>query len=201
MTKSQAVITHFKKNDPVIHRQLKKTGVKALKKPDKNTDFFAPLCREIIAQQLASKAAHAIIGRFRALFSNEPTPEAVLALPDQNIRDAGLSWAKVSYVKDLAQKTVDKSIHLAKLISLDDESVIEELVKVKGIGRWTAEMFLMFTLGREDVFSHGDLGLNKAIQRLYGFKEKPTVNEVEKIIIPWTPYKTHASLALWSIFD
>ena len=201
MTKAKTVLLYFEKNDPVIYRQLKKVGIKPLKKSGGDTDFFAKLCREIIAQQLASKAAHAIIGRFLALFPKGLVPEKVLALPDQTLRDAGLSWAKVSYIKDLALKVSGRTIQLDKLTDFDDESVVGELVKVKGIGRWTAEMFLMFTLGREDVFSHGDLGLNKAIRQLYDFKEKPSREEVEKIIAPWTPFKIYGCLALWSVFD
>lgn len=201
MTGINNILHHFQTHDPVIYRQMTKAGIKPLPEPLAVEDYFFKLCREIIAQQLAGKAADAIIGRFRGLFPEGLTPQAVLKIPDQAVRDAGLSWAKVRYVKDLAQKVSERAIHLGKLASLDDESVVKELVKVKGIGRWTAEMFLMFTLGRENVFSHGDLGLYKAIRRLYGLKVKPTVAEVEKIITPWTPYKTYASLALWSVFD
>ena len=124
-----------------------------------------------------------------------------MKIPDQKIRDAGLSWAKVKYLKDLADKVKNKVIHLEKLDTLSNEEVITELTKVKGIGPWTAEMFLMFTLGREDVFSHGDLGLKNAIKKLYGFKKDPTRKQVEKIIARWTPYKTYACRILWKSLE
>lgn len=173
-----------------------------LRSSAKQVSFFAKLCQEIIGQQLAGKAAKAIHDRFTGLFPNKKvTPDRVLAIPDQELRDVGMSWAKAKYIKNLAQKTKNNEVSLNKLTDLDDEAVVTELTKVKGIGRWTAEMFLMFTLNRENVFSHGDLGLNKAIMRLYGFKDKPSEEKVDKIINKWTPYKTYGCLALWSIFD
>lgn len=202
MKKIGKVKSHFKNNDTVIYRVIVKMKEISLPEPVKSTDYFSKLCREIIAQQLASKAAHAIIERFYNLFSGKKvTPGGILKLSDQELRNVGMSWAKVRYIKDLAQKVKSRAVAFEKLNDLDDEAVIEELIKVKGIGRWTAEMFLMFTLGREDVFSHGDLGLRKAIKKLYCFKEMPTIEEVEKIVSCWSPYKTYGCLALWSIFD
>jgi DNA-3-methyladenine glycosylase II len=186
----------------VIYRVMVKMDLEPLVRPKASTNFFAKLCREIITQQLASEAATAIRNRFSDLFPNkEIVPKRVLARTDQELRDVGMSWAKVSYIKDLAQKTKNKEIVLEKLVDLDDETVVLELTKVKGIGRWTAEMFLMFTLGREDVFSHGDLGLKKAIMELYGFQNAPTEAEVDEIVKRWSPYKTYGCLALWRLFD
>lgn len=200
--KIEVIRSHFKKQDPVIYKVMVKMDFEFSVKPKPSTNFFAKLCREIITQQLASKAATAIRNRFTDLFPNkEIVPERVLVRTDQELRDVGMSWAKVAYIKDLAQKTKNKEIVLEKLVDLDDEAVVLELTKVKGIGRWTAEMFLMFTLGREDVFSHGDLGLKKAIMKLYRFQDTPTEAEVEKIVKRWSPYKTYGCLALWSLFD
>jgi DNA-3-methyladenine glycosylase II len=200
--KVKTIKSHFKKADPTIHRIIVRMDLKPLVLPKKSTNFFAELCREIITQQLGSGAARAIRGRFEDLFSpKEITPEKVLRFADQELRDVGMSWSKVKYIKDLAAKTKDQEIKFDKLLSLDDESVISELTRVKGIGRWTAEMFLMFSLGREDVFSHGDLGLRKAINRLYDFKEEPGIDEIDQIVAKWMPYKTYGCLALWESID
>jgi len=165
-------------------------------------NYFFSLCREIITQQLAGGAARAIFGRFEKLFTTETvTAEKILLIPDQIIRDTGASWAKVKYIKSLAQCVVSKIIHLNKLNELSDAEVIEELVKVKGIGPWTAEMFLMFSLGREDVFSYGDLGLRHAMQKIYKFKKEPTIKQMEKITSKWSPYRTYAALLLWKSID
>ena len=165
-------------------------------------NYFFSLCREIITQQLAGGAARAIFGRFEKLFTTETvTAEKILLIPDQIIRDTGASWAKVKYIKSLAQCVVSKIIHLNKLNELSDAEVIEELVKVKGIGPWTAEMFLMFSLSREDVFSYGDLGLRHAMQKIYKFKKEPTIKQMEKITSKWSPYRTYAALLLWKSID
>ena len=121
--------------------------------------IFRSLCKTIVGQQLAGKAADAIFARFEELCNKNIVPEIILKIEDQKIRDVGLSWAKVRSVKDLATKVVSGDLILSGLEKLGDEELIEELSKVKGIGRWTAEMFLMFRLGREDIFSWGDLGL------------------------------------------
>lgn len=202
MEKVKIIKSHFKKQDPVIHKAMVKMDLNLLPKPKKSTNFFSKLCREIITQQLASGAAKAIRNRFIDLFPNrEVVPEGVLVKTDQELRDVGMSWAKVSYIKDLAQKVKNKEVVLDKLVGLNDEAVVLELIQVKGIGRWTAEMFLMFTLGREDVFPHGDLGLKKGLMELYGFPDKPSETEADKIVNPWSPYKTYGCLALWSLFD
>lgn len=165
-------------------------------------NYFLSLCREIITQQLASGAAHAIFGRFEKLFLNRNvTPEIILSLSDQTIRDTGASWAKVKYIKDFAHCVMTKTIRLDKIQTFGDKEVIQELIKVKGIGPWTAEMFLMFSLGREDVFSYGDLGLRHSIQKLYKFKKEPTIKQMEKITSKWSPYRTYGALLLWRSLD
>jgi DNA-3-methyladenine glycosylase II len=166
----QHILNHFKKNDPKLYEIMIRLEPIQLKK---TTDYFVKLCDDIISQQLSIKAAATIFNRFAALFpQNNITPKYLLSLADDTIRACGMSYTKVSYVKNLAQKIVDKDVHLDALEKLPDEEVIEELIKVKGIGRWTAEMFLISGLGRENVFSYGDLGVRKGIQRLYGLKKR-----------------------------
>ena len=112
-----------------------------------------------------------------------------------------MSWAKARYIKNLAQTVTDGTVNLDNIASYDDEGVIAELTKVKGIGPWTAEMFLMFSLARQDIFSLGDLGLRKAIQKLYAFKKKPTDKQIEKLSKKWIPYRTCAARILWRSLD
>ena len=112
-----------------------------------------------------------------------------------------MSWAKARYIKDLAEKTLDGDIKFKELSHADDETIIRELTKVKGIGRWTAEMFLIFTLGREDIFSFGDLGLRKRFEKLYGNRRARTQKSMEAITRQWSPYRSYASLALWHLRD
>jgi len=193
---------HFQKTDPTIYKVIVEMELNPLQQPKRSTGYFRKLCREIIAQQLASKAAHAIIGRFYDLFERKHvTPDKLLAFSEQKLRNVGMSWAKARYTRDLAQKVKDKEVRLNNLHNLDDKLVVEELIKVKGIGNWTAEMFLIFTLGRENIFSHGDLGLRKALQKLYGFKDKPNEKQINKIVDKWSPYKSYGCLALWKSID
>ncbi|MEK9143248.1 MAG: DNA-3-methyladenine glycosylase 2 family protein [Patescibacteria group bacterium] len=160
------------------------------------------LCDDIIGQQLSSKVADVLIVRFHKLFpGNRITPRAVLALSEETLRGTGMSWSKTRFIRDLAQHVLTKSIQLDQLAKLSDQDVIKELTKVKGIGPWTAEMFLMFTLGREDVFSYGDLGLRNAIKKLYGFKKDPTIKQMEKIVNKWKPYRTYAARILWKSLE
>ena len=192
---------HFRKADPVIYAAIKKTGWRPLPKREDPKRYFAKLCREIISQQLAGKAAEAIVGRFEELLHGRVTPARVLARTEQELRNIGMSWAKARYVRDLAAKVRGRKVLLGKLHELPDEAVITELTKVVGIGRWTAEMFLIFTLGREDVFSHGDLGLRKGFMRLYPLKLMHTKKAMDKIVARWMPFRSHASLALWQVLD
>lgn len=160
--------------------------------------LFESLCSSIINQQLSNKAAAVIFVRFEALFKRERiSPEKLSKISIEKIRSAGISYPKIKYLKDLSEKIISREVELEKFEKLPNEKIIEELILVKGIGRWTAEMFLMFALGREDVFSYGDLILRKSFQKLYGFKKEPSVEEVEKITQKWSPYKTYASRVLW----
>ena len=194
---------HFKKADPILFKVLDKV-IKLdgkIENPIRHpSDYFEDLCREIVNQQLSSKAGDTIFNRFKKLLHGKITPLEVVKIKGEKIRACGLSNSKVKYIKDLAQKIVDGEVDLAKLNKLSDEDVITELIKVKGIGKWTAEMFLMFSLGREDIFSHGDLGLKNAIKKLYSI-ENPTLEQVELITVKWSPYRTYASRILWRSLD
>ncbi len=191
------VLEHFKKNDPKLWKVAKKLGKIEPYQVRASGDYFADLCESIVNQQLSGKAAATIWGRFVLLLPQKKvTPENVLKIADQKMRDAGMSWAKARYVKDLAQKVKDKLVKLDQLDKLEDSQVIAELVKVKGIGAWTAEMFLMFTLGRPDIFSHGDLGLHNAICNIYGL-DNPTREQVEALCVRWSPYRSIACRILW----
>jgi DNA-3-methyladenine glycosylase II len=192
------ILKHFKKNDPVLYSYFLKTGKLEPIQKDTPGNYFSRLCREIIGQQLSDKSSEAIISRFNVLFSGRcARPSDVISLSHDKLRATGMSHAKARYVRNLAEAIVRRELSVARLDSMTDGEVVAELTKIKGIGPWTSEMFLMFTLGREDVFSHGDLGLRKAIKKLYGFKKDPTKKKVEKIISRWSPYKTYASRVLW----
>lgn len=193
------IIEHFKKADLILYSIIEKVGISGPKVSD---DYFYDLCEIIINQQLSDKAAATIFGRFKKLFLQEKiTPKMLLKLSDKKIRSCGTSNSKVSFLKDLAAKVLKNDLKLNKLDKLSDDLVIKELTKVKGIGPWTAEMFLMFTLGREDIFSHGDLGLKNAIKKLYKFKKEPTRKQIEKIVEIWKPYRTYASRILWKSLE
>ena len=163
--------------------------------------FFAALCNEIVSQQLSDKVAGVLYARLKQICGGKITAGKINRLTEQQLRDTGMSWSKVKFIKNLAQKVGAKKIDLKKLIEFEDELVVAELTKLHGIGPWTAEMFLMFSLGREDVFSYGDLGLRRAIKKLYGFKKEPSRKQLEKISMKWSPYRTYASLVLWKVAD
>ncbi len=165
-------------------------------KPQK--DYFFVLCDSIISQQLSVKASATIVKRFEALFPhNKPTPELVLQLPHEHIRGVGCSAGKTLYIKDLAAKFTDTTIKPAKLKAMSDDDIILLLTQVKGIGRWTAEMFLMFSLNRPDVLPVDDLGIRKAIMSIYGLDALPKAKEIQEIGEVWKPYRTIASWYLW----
>lgn len=194
---------HFKKVDKKIHNVMKDMDFEKWKKVIREEeDYFINLTRSIIGQQLSGKAAATIIGRFENLFPKKKiNAKYLLKLTDEILRKVGMSYSKASFIKDLAKKTLSGEVSFKNIKKLSDEEIINHLTKVKGIGPWTAEMFLMFSLARPNIFSHKDLGLNRAIQKLYGFKKPPTVEQVEKIISKWEPFKSYASFALWESLD
>ena len=191
-------ISHFKKNDLLLYNTILKIGEIKPYEIRNSGDYFSDLCESIVGQQLSGKAASTIWGRFISLMPQKKvTPQNVLKVDTEDMRKAGMSYSKAKYVKDLAEKVKDKLVKLDQLERLSDQEVVDELVKVKGIGPWTAEMFLMSSLAREDVFSAGDLGLKRAIEKLYE-KENPSREEMETISIKWSPYRTYACTVLWN---
>ena len=182
--------------EPVISELVARFGPLHLSRTD---DYFYTLVDSIASQQLLSKVAETITKRIRALVGDKEHIEAedMLLVPDQSLRDAGLSWGKVGYIKDLAQKVADGEVHLGLISQMADEEVVKELIKVKGIGRWTAEMFLMFSLARPDVFAIGDYGLQSALKRLYSLADLPKPAQMQALAEPWRPYRSYAALYLW----
>jgi DNA-3-methyladenine glycosylase II len=165
---------------------------------ERPADAYGALLRAIVGQQLSTKAARTIYGRVLDLFDGQtPTPEQLLAMSEKDLRGAGLSGRKVEYIRDLAAHVLSGELELDRFGELGDEEVIAELVAVRGLGQWTAEMFLLFHLERPDVLSGGDLGIRKAVQIEYGLKEMPTPERVLEIGEPWRPHRSLASLYLW----
>lgn len=195
---------HFKKSDPVFFKVLKKVHKiygDEIFNLSKKEFLFDELVESIISQQLSVRVADVIYARVLNLLPlKKLDPANLLKVKDEDLRAAGMSYGKIKYLKDLSVKVESGELDLNNLQNLGNEEVIEELTKVKGIGRWTAEMFLMFALARPDVFSHGDLGLKKAIKRIYGFKEYK-INMVEEIVIKWSPYRTIAARILWKSLE
>ncbi len=165
-------------------------------------DPFEAVARAIVGQQLSTKAARSIWGKLLAQFGGQmPTPEALLRKRKPTLRKAGLSNAKVEFLRDLAQRVKDGRLDFDRIKDFPDEDVIADLIEVKGVGRWTAEMFLMFHLGREDVVSAGDLGIRRAIQIAYGLDDLPGPDDMERISDEWRPRRTLACLYLWRSLD
>jgi 3-methyladenine DNA glycosylase/8-oxoguanine DNA glycosylase len=159
---------------------------------------FQALARSIIYQQLSGKAAGTIHARFNALFPNDdPTPQGVLGVSDETLRAAGLSRQKIGYLRDLSFKVSSGTLPLDEVERMADDDVIAHLVQVKGIGRWTAQMFLMFRLGRPDVLPELDLGIQNAIKRAYRKRTRPTPKQVKRIGARWSPHSTVACWYLW----
>ena len=165
-------------------------------------DHFSALVKAITNQQLSVKAAATIYGRLAALMADAtPTPEGLCAIDDTQLRGVGYSRQKSSYLRDLCRHVMDGTLDLAQLDALPDEEVIAKLTQVKGIGRWSAEMFLMFRLHRPDVLPVGDLGIVNAIRRQYGLRKAPTPARIRKIGEAWKPYRSVACWYLWRSLD
>jgi DNA-3-methyladenine glycosylase II len=196
-TKARRVLA---RRDPVIRDLMRRHGPCGLASAQR-TDPFRALLHAIIAQQLSTKAAATIEGRFAALFDGRPTAAAIAAAPDDRLRAVGISPQKLRYIRDLCARTLDGSLSLDALGALPDEEVIAALTSVKGIGRWTAEMFLMFRLHRPDVLPLGDLGIVKAVQRAYKLRLAPTPVRLTRLGENWRPYRSVACWYLWASLD
>lgn len=184
----------FLKRDPVMAGIIDSVGEFNLKK---RNHHFAVLVESIISQQLATRAADAIFQRFRSLYPKFPDASSILATKDSRLRSAGLSSMKAGYLKDLARKVEDGTLRLRSLSKMTDEEVVAHLTQVRGIGRWTAEMFLIFSLNRQDVLPVHDLGLQKGVQRAFGLEKLPKPREVEELCTRWRPYRSIATWYLW----
>jgi DNA-3-methyladenine glycosylase II len=190
---------HFRRHDPMLHGVVRLIGPYTLK-PQRNR--FGMLVRSIISQQISMAAARTIRQRLEGLLGDEGLqPAAVAALTPVQLRGVGLSKQKAAYISDLAHKVTDGTVPLARIGRLSDEQVIETLTQVKGIGRWTAQMFLIFSLGRPDVFPVDDLGVRVAIGRLYDLGEKPNTDELHEIGRRWSPFATVGSWYCWRYLD
>lgn len=193
----EKAVNHFKKVDPILYELAKSIDPFVL---EKSQNHFIRLVRSIVGQQLSVKAASTIWGRFEKLFKKEITAEAILKLKDDEIRAVGISYPKIKYIKDLSEKVKTEKLLLHTFEDADEEIIITNLTQVKGIGTWSAEMFLMFALARPDVFSVKDQGLRNAMKKLYGLKD-PTDDKLLKISKKWSPYRTYACRILWESLD
>ena len=197
MENTQA-ISHLRK-DKILNLVIDKYKVSS---PKISANLFRDLLEAIISQQLSNKAAATIFNRFLGLFPKErvPQPEEILKLSEEILRSCGVSHQKASYLKSLAEEITSQKLVLENLHLLEDEEVVLELTKVKGVGRWTAEMFLIFSLGRQNIFSVGDLGLRSAVAKLYGVNREDKI-KIEEISKNWSPYRSLASLYLWKSLE
>jgi DNA-3-methyladenine glycosylase II len=195
---------HLAAADPTMAALIERVGKIDIatrlrrRQEERPADAYGALLRAIVGQQLSTKAARTIYLRVLELFGGTtPSPEQLLNAREEDLRACGLSGRKTEYVRDLASHVLGGELELDRLDQLDDEEVIEEIVAVRGLGRWTAEMFLLFHLERPDVLSGGDLGIRKAVQVEYGLAEMPAPTRVLEIGEPWRPYRSLASLYLW----
>jgi len=188
---------HVRRSDPVVAAIIGEVGPCRLQTDDRS-GAFAALVESIVYQQITGKAAASIYGRVRKLFRRRhPRPHDILSATDEQLRGVGLSRQKVAYLRDLSQR-VSAGLRLRALGRLDDEAIIEALTEVKGIGRWTVEMLLIFRLARPDVFPVDDLGIARAIQKAYGFRKPPAAKRMQRLAEKWRPYRSVASWYLWA---
>jgi len=194
--------SHWKSKDPRFYEMSLMHTIKDI---ETSKDLFRDICSTIIGQQLSGKAAGTIFSRFKVLFPNgkmgKISATYVAKISDESMRGAGLSGAKTRAIRDLSERVISGKLDLINLPKLSDVEVIEKIVTVKGIGPWTAEMILMFSLGRTDIFSMGDLVLKKELMKWYGWKKLPSDKKVAEAISLWSPYKTYAAKVLWSRAD
>jgi DNA-3-methyladenine glycosylase II len=195
---------HLRRSDPVMRELIKRLGPIDLeaRRRGRPTDPYGMLMRSIVGQQLSTKAAASIFRRLTELWGGRtPTPQELLDADPEAIRGAGLSRPKVAYLRSLAEHVLSGELEIDRFHELADHEIVAELTAVKGLGRWTADMFLMFHLSRPDVLPVGDLGLRRAFENVYELPHSPAAEEMEKLAEPWRPYRTLGSLYLWRSLD
>jgi len=188
---------HLARRDPVLRDLMRLHGPCGLA-ARLHANPFKALVRAIVGQQLSAKAAATIFSRFEALYDSFPVPSQVLATPDERLRAVGLSSQKLGYLRDLCTRIEEGQLPLDTLDRMDDEAVIQALTQVKGVGRWTAEMFLIFRLQRPDVLPVGDLGIVNAVKRVYKLRKTPSPDRLRRIGEAWRPYRSVACWYLWA---
>lgn len=193
-TPESAEVRHLSAADPTLGAFIERVGPLELRL---KTDLYASLAEAIVAQQLSDAAAATIWGRLVLALGGDPSPEAVLGAADETLRGAGLSGSKMAYLRDLARRVRDGSLDLHRVSVLPDDDVVAELTAVKGIGRWTAEMFLIFSLGRPDVLALDDGAVRTTVGWLYGMEGAASRDALAALGERWKPYRTAASLYLW----
>jgi len=189
---------HISAADPVMRALIARHAPCRLQR---DRVLFEGLLGAIVSQQLSVKAARTIFGRFKDLFPDGVTPQAVLEAPVETLRGVGFSRAKAAYAHDLAAHVLDGRLELERLDELSDEEIVRELTAVKGIGRWTAEMILMFDLARPDILPVDDLGIREGFRRAYGLPERPGPEEMARIAEPWRPWRSVGSWYLWRVLE
>jgi DNA-3-methyladenine glycosylase II len=197
-------VAALREADPVMARLIDEhaTLVRRDLRREPTGDAYGALLRSIVGQQLSTRAASTIYGRLIDIFGGHaPTPKELLAADPEDIRAAGLSRPKVAYLRDLARHVEEGTLELERLPDLPDEEVTEQLTAIKGLGPWTADMFLMFHLRRPDILPVGDLGIRRAVQVEYRMRKLPDAKRLEKVARPWRPHRTLACLFLWSSLD
>jgi len=188
-------INHLSGVDPKLAAVIARAGPCTLKP---GGDCFIALCRAIIAQQISGVVAKVITNRFKKLFPrSRPTPKHLVTLTDEQLRSAGLSRQKLSYLRDLAAHFADGKIPTRRFSKMTDEEIIDSLIPIKGIGRWTAEMFLIFVLNRPDLLPVDDLGVRKGFQKVYGLRTEPKAAKMIQIAEKWRPWRTVGSWYMW----
>jgi DNA-3-methyladenine glycosylase II len=188
---------HLARRDPVLRDLMRAHGPCGLA-ARLHTNPFKALARAIVGQQLSAKAAATIFSRFEGLYECFPTPSQVLATPDERLRGVGLSTQKLGYLRDQCKRIEEGQLPLGALDRMDDEAVVAALTQVKGVGRWTADMFLIFRLQRPDVLPVGDLGIVNAVKRAYKLRKAPSPDRLRRIGEAWRPYRSVACWYLWA---
>lgn len=201
MDKHKASTKHLR-NDKLLGKFIKSYGPLKFRR-EHSEDYFRSLCEAIIYQQISGKAGDSIAAKFRALWPKKkfPLPADVRKIKFEKLRSAGLSNQKATYIKDLAEKFLDGTINPKEFHKMSDEEIIEHVSAVKGVGVWTAQMFLMFTLGRPDILPTGDLGIQKAFQKVFKLRSLPKPEKMEKLAECWAGHRTVACFYLWRMLD